>query len=122
MLIPIESCKYRLPCGHCEKFDKLCTQYGSVSLTVSEATDAMTVEEFLERNKQVYNEENFELLKQFSSLNASDHAFNAPACEKCPNNPKNGGYGICNCTVPYYDNPIMCSTNATFTSTTKENG
>lgn len=101
MLTVIKACKYLLPCGHCDKFDRVCTQYGSIGMTLSE--DSMTVEEFLERNKQEYDKENFELLKELSSLNSSDYAFNAPACEKCPSNPKNGGSGICHCTVPYYD-------------------
>lgn len=31
-------------------------------------------------------------------------------CEKCPNNPKNGGTGICNCVIPsmYGPNRITC--------------
>ena len=29
------------------------------------------------------------------------------ACDKCPNNIKNGGSGICNCTVPYLSNPYV---------------
>ena len=32
------------------------------------------------------------------------------SCDKCSNNPKNGGSGICNCTIPYFENPIMYST------------
>lgn len=31
-------------------------------------------------------------------------------CDGCSNNPKNGGSGICNCTLPYMQNPIMYST------------
>lgn len=31
-------------------------------------------------------------------------------CDKCSNNPKNGGSGICNCALPYMQNPIMYST------------
>lgn len=27
-------------------------------------------------------------------------------CDGCSNNPKNGGSGICNCTLPYMENPI----------------
>jgi len=27
-------------------------------------------------------------------------------CDGCSNNPKNGGSGICNCTLPYMQNPI----------------
>lgn len=28
-------------------------------------------------------------------------------CDGCSNNPKNGGSGICNCTLPYMENPMM---------------
>lgn len=31
-------------------------------------------------------------------------------CDGCSNNPKNGGSGICNCTLPYMQNPVMYST------------
>lgn len=30
-------------------------------------------------------------------------------CDGCSNNPKNGGSGICNCTLPYMQNPVMYS-------------
>ena len=30
-----------------------------------------------------------------------------PACDKCPNNIKNGGSGICHCTIPYSSNPYI---------------
>lgn len=33
-----------------------------------------------------------------------------PCCDECSNNPKNGGSGICNCTLPYMQNPVMYST------------
>jgi hypothetical protein len=33
-------------------------------------------------------------------------------CDGCSNNPKNGGSGICNCTLPYMQNPMMYATNA----------
>lgn len=33
-------------------------------------------------------------------------------CDGCSNNPKNGGSGICNCTIPYMQNPIMYNTEA----------
>lgn len=31
-------------------------------------------------------------------------------CDGCSNNPKNGGSGICSCTLPYMQNPVMYST------------
>lgn len=33
-------------------------------------------------------------------------------CDGCSNNPKNGGSGICNCTLPYMQNPTLYATNA----------
>ena len=29
--------------------------------------------------------------------------YNYKCCENCSNNPNNGGSGICNCTLPYYE-------------------
>ena len=31
--------------------------------------------------------------------------FMPSVCDKCSNNPKNGGSGICNCTIPYLSDP-----------------
>ena len=28
-------------------------------------------------------------------------------CDQCSNNPKNGGSGICNCTIPYMSDSLM---------------
>lgn len=28
-------------------------------------------------------------------------SFNYECCAQCPNNPKNGGSGVCHCTLPY---------------------
>lgn len=33
--------------------------------------------------------------------------FTPAACDKCPNNIKNGGSGNCNCTIPYFSNPYI---------------
>jgi hypothetical protein len=30
---------------------------------------------------------------------------NISACDGCPNNPKNGGSGVCWCTIPLINNP-----------------
>ncbi len=39
---------------------------------------------------------------------------NFPACcDGCSNNPKNGGSGICNCTIPYMQNPIQYTSAST---------
>ena len=45
-------------------------------------------------------------------LNVEQCETNFPSCcDGCSNNPKNGGSGICNCTLPYMQNPIMYDTN-----------
>jgi hypothetical protein len=31
-------------------------------------------------------------------------------CDGCSNNPKNGGSGICNCTLPYMQDPMLYNT------------
>lgn len=45
--------------------------------------------------------------KRFLEINGYDYP---SCCDGCSNNPKNGGSGICNCTLPYMQNPIMYNT------------
>lgn len=65
---------------------------------------------------QVYNtfEENQDewLTKYWGKWVGLEHPeINYPdCCDGCSNNPKNGGSGICNCTLPYIQNPVMYST------------
>jgi hypothetical protein len=40
--------------------------------------------------------------KRFLEVNGYDYP---DCCNGCSNNPKNGGSGICNCTLPYMQNP-----------------
>ena len=56
--------------------------------------------------------------KRYLEVNGLDY----PACcDGCSNNPKNGGSGICNCTLPYMQNPTtytvkqedLCMVNST---------
>ena len=42
---------------------------------------------------------------QVFNPNECDVSFSS-CCDECSNNPKNGGSGICNCTLPYMQNPI----------------
>ena len=46
--------------------------------------------------------------------------FNNEACQSCSNNPKNGGSGICNCTIPYLSGQgvTYCTTQDTNTVST----
>lgn len=56
--------------------------------------------------------------KRFLEVNGYDYP---DCCDECSNNPKNGGSGICNCTLPYMKNPItytvkqedLCMVNST---------
>jgi hypothetical protein len=41
--------------------------------------------------------------KKYLEVNGLDYP---SCCDGCSNNPKNGGSGICNCTLPYMQNPI----------------
>lgn len=59
----------------------------------------MLIEECME--PQVYNW--FEDYgKRYLEVNGFDYP---SCCDGCSNNPKNGGSGICNCTLPYMQNP-----------------
>ena len=40
--------------------------------------------------------------KKYLDVNGLDYP---DCCDGCSNNPKNGGSGICNCTIPYMQNP-----------------
>ena len=46
--------------------------------------------------------------KTYLKVNGLDYP---SCCDGCSNNPKNGGSGICNCTLPYMQNPIMYNTS-----------
>lgn len=47
--------------------------------------------------------------KRYLEVNGLDYP---DCCDGCSNNPKNGGSGICNCTLPYMRNPITYVSNA----------
>lgn len=68
------------------------------------------VDKFIEEcmEPQVYNW--FEDYgKRYLEVNGFDYP---DCCEGCSNNPKNGGSGICNCTLPYMQNTVTyVSTN-----------
>ena len=34
MIEIIEKCKYLLPCGHCDKFDRTCSQYDKIQIEI----------------------------------------------------------------------------------------
>lgn len=74
---------------------------------------ANSVKEKYKANDYVFAEENvgnvvtldelFEKTKELKLDNIDNFSYNQ--CEHCSNNPKNGGSGICNCTIPYLNNP-----------------
>ena len=69
---------------------------------------------------------------QIFDPNGYDVSF-SPCCDSCSNNTKNGGSGICNCALPYMQNPTtytvkqedLCMVNNTggyvYTTDTKLN-
>jgi hypothetical protein len=40
--------------------------------------------------------------KPYNPYWSQDNYDNGDPCKNCSNNPKNGGSGVCNCTLPYY--------------------
>ena len=52
-------------------------------------------------------------LQIFADVDDSSVEFSYPqCCDGCANNPKNGGSGICNCTLPYMQNPTNYTVQA----------
>lgn len=49
---------------------------------------------------------NKQFLDKYNNLPYSFYDYSA--CEFCSNNPKNGGYGNCNCTLPSITHPVTC--------------
>ena len=50
--------------------------------------------------------------KYLGKWNIESTEINFPSCcDGCSNNPKNGGSGICNCTLPYMQNPTTYTVN-----------
>ena len=145
-------CKYLLPCGHCDKFDKVCDQnkpftIKGVPLTqdedyIKEVLDTQTkmaicIHEWepmntvntagyvyrckkcgamktepITRGLQEYitTTGNEEFNKKYSLWNSDS----SDPCEHCPNNPKNGGSGVCHCILGIPK--VTCTTLGTVTS------
>lgn len=48
------------------------------------------------------------VLEEKPSLNFLNFNIDTPSvCDKCPNNIKNGGSGICHCTLPYFSRTVL---------------
>jgi hypothetical protein len=85
------NCKYRLPCGWCDRKNTMCTQF-------EYQTNPLTL----------------------NDLNNSWRNVKIPeACRTCPSHPSNGGSGLCSCSLAYpntttiYGNTATCSQNIT---------
>lgn len=74
MLYYTDSCKYRLPCGWCDRRNMLCTQ------------------QFSNIKQPVFNQ----LPK--TELN---NEYIPEACRTCSSHPSNGGSGLCCCSLAY---------------------
>lgn len=50
-----------------------------------------------------------EFVNKYEEQEILDLGFNTmpDCCKNCCNNPKNGGSGICNCTIPNFSNPMF---------------
>lgn len=146
------TCKYLLPCGHCDKFDKICDQnkpftIKGVPLTkdednIKEILDTQTEKaicvhdwvpmnsintagyvyrcrkcgtmktEPITRGLQEYitTSGNEEINKKYGLWNSDSSS----PCEHCPNNPKNGGSGVCHCILGVPQ--VTCTTLGTITA------
>lgn len=67
--------------------------FGGNSLNVDDSVD------LLQYDKLEVNLDDMTLLNNFNLDDARISAFEQPACVNCSNNPKNGGSGICFCTL-----------------------
>ena len=53
-----------------------------------------------------------EYLRELNCPTQNYHLDMPSVCDGCANNPKNGGSGICNCTLPYMQNPTNYTVQA----------
>ncbi len=64
-------------------------------------------------------DKNVPIIKDPLSRSWNEYGFNYKCCERCPNNPANGGSGICNCTLPYMESGTLTTPNCYTTTSTK---
>lgn len=89
------SCKYKLPCGWCEKRDCMCTYSPNVTLLNTTDPYNFKLEDFTTP-----------VIHELEKTLGND---NIPAaCKGCPNHPSNGGSGVCHCILGSL-NQITCS-------------
>jgi hypothetical protein len=79
--------------------------HGNTDYETLNVTDSM-VSKICNDFEEKYNEWQREYLGKWIGLESREVDYPS-CCDGCSNNPKNGGSGICNCTLPYMQNPIM---------------
>ena len=105
--IVTKDCKFRTPCGWCERQNKQCTQISSItSITVDKLNDVDIHE--LQKSLQQYN------------LTYDTDSFIPYPCRTCSNHPSNGGSGICNCVLPYMFDNVLGTSPSISTSVTSD--
>jgi hypothetical protein len=104
----MKECKFRTPCGYCERRDKPCVMLASVEVV---NVDGDTIKQLQKSIEKYYPT----LTPDFG---LTDSATYIPyPCRTCLNHPSNGGNGICNCTLPsMYDGFTYGSDSATFST------
>lgn len=111
-----EECKYYLPCGWCDRLDRPCKEAEQSQPTVKENKKEFCVHEWEmitpintltssywrckkcgETKTENYQE--YEQKIPYINLPYIQPTDATDPCERCPNNPKNGGSGICHCIL-----------------------
>ena len=91
-------------CSHMHDADVICSRYRVDRL----------IEDCMEPTaSKVLDDKQTEWIREYiGKWNLETHGIIYPSCcDGCSNNPKNGGSGICNCTLPYMQNPTMYTSN-----------
>ena len=124
----MEPCKYLLPCGHCDKFDKYCplqeqtkdkkenkrkilnekveplNELPYVQLTIDDIINAQCKHDWFYDGIDSTGNIRYrctkcgEIKTAFNS-NLDVNLNMSDPCKNCPNHPNNGGSGICNCIL-----------------------
>ena len=95
-LMPDTSCKHKTPCGWCELRNIRCVQDVGEVIKVGSPLKVTSDPDLI--------------------FDIKDSLTIPKCCVNCSNHPSNGGSGICNCTLPYMENPMMWGTNTTGTT------
>ena len=94
------NCKYRLPCGWCDKKNCLCTYNPNVTIT--------PLNDFHNKDIKDYTTPTPIPLKINPKEFEGTLVDIPPSCVNCPNHPSNGGSGLCHCILG--QSPITCTT------------